>query len=138
MAVEFTNAWKENVKDNVVSSLRNQIFPIPVYSSKESKIRGNQFIVFKGEISESLNTMSNLINNEFSVLLHYYMFDHRRNDTTIRKFFNQVSKIEESIYSLLEIDPLYEISINNINYEDDEEFNGYRRAEFEITVNNSR
>ena len=101
-------------------------------------MRGNQFIVFKGEISESLNTMSNLINNEFSVLLHYYMFDHRRNDTTIRKFFNQVSKIEESIYSLLEIDPLYEISINNINYEDDEEFNGYRRAEVEITVNNSR
>ena len=86
----------------------------------------------------SLNTMSNLIDDEFNISIEYYMYDHRRNDTTIRKFFNQVSKIEESIYSLLEIDPLYDINIVGISYVDDEEFNGYRKADLQILINNSR
>jgi hypothetical protein len=66
------------------------------------------------------------------------MSDLKRNDTTIKAFFNQVSRIEETFYSLLELDPLFNVTINGINYDDDIEFNGYRKATFNLTVGNVR
>lgn len=66
------------------------------------------------------------------------MLDRKRNDTTVKRFFSQVSRIEETFYSLLEIDPLFNVIINAIDYSDDVEFNGYRKATFDMTVRNVR
>ena len=81
--------------------------------------------------------MQNLIDVNFSITLDYFMQDHKRNDTSLRKFFNQVSKIEENVYSLLDIEPLFDVIIESA-FTDDEEFQGYRKASFDINVNNSR
>ena len=101
-------------------------------------MRGSQFISVKGDFSNSLNSMQNLIDVNFSITLDYFMQDHKRNDTSLRKFFNQVSKIEENVYSLLDIEPLFDVQIESINFTDDDEFQGYRKASFDINVNNAR
>ena len=56
----------------------------------------------------------------------------------MKKFFNQVSRIEETIYTLLEVDPLFNVEISDINYQEAVEFDGYKKAIFNITVRNAR
>ena len=139
MAVSFTNAWKDSLKDGLVVALRSSFSPsVPVYFAKKTEMRGSQFISVKGDFSNSINSMQNLIDVNFSITLDYFMQDHKRNDTSLRKFFNQVSKIEENVYSLLDIEPLFDVEIESINFTDDEEFQGYRKASFDINVNNAR
>jgi hypothetical protein len=82
--------------------------------------------------------MYSLVGNSYNLTLEFFMSDLKRNDTTIKAFFNQVSRIEETFYSLLELDPLFNVTINGINYDDDIEFNGYRKATFNLTVGNVR
>jgi len=82
--------------------------------------------------------MYSVLPNNYNVTLEFFMLDHKRNDITVKRFFNMVSRVEEIFYTLVDIDPLFSCTINAITYEDDEEFNGYRKATFDITVGNVR
>jgi len=82
--------------------------------------------------------MYQVLPNDYNLTLEFFMLDHKRNDTTVKRFFNTVSRIEELFYTLVDLDPLFSCSINGITYEDDVEFNGYRKATFDITVGNTR
>lgn len=139
MAVASTNAWKVNVEETIQKGIKNEFFTsLPVFRSRDFQHRGNQFAIIKGNDSDSNNTMYQLVPNDYNLSFEFFMLDHKRNDITIKQFFNQVSRIEETFYSLLDIDPLFNIAINGITYEDDVEFNGYRKATFDMTVRNVR
>ncbi len=139
MAVASTNAWKVNVEETIQKGVKNEFFSsLPVFRSRDFQHRGNQFCILKGDNSEPQNTMYQVLPNSYNLDFEFYMLDHKRNDTTIKHFFNQVSRIEETFYSLADIDPLFNCTINGITYEDDVEFNGYRKATFDITVGNVR
>ena len=139
MAVTSTNAWKVNVEETIQTGIKSEFsLSLPVFRSRDFQQRGNQFAILKGERSESQNTMYSLVANSYNLSFEFFMSDLKRNDLSIKKFFNQVSRIEETFYSLLDIDPLFSIEINGIDYEDDIEFNGYRKATFDMTVRNVR
>jgi hypothetical protein len=139
MAVTSTNAWKVNVEETIQTGIKSEFsLSLPVFRSRDFQQRGNQFAILKGESSESQNTMYSLVANSYNLSFEFFMSDLKRSDLSIKKFFNQVSRIEETFYSLLDIDPLFNIEINEINYADDVEFNGYRKATFDMTVRNVR
>ena len=139
MATASTNAWKVNVEETIQTGIKGEFsLSLPVFRSRDFQQRGNQFAILKGESSESQNTMYSLVANSYNLSFEFFMSDLKRNDLSIKKFFNQVSRIEETFYSLLDIDPLFSIEINGIDYEDDIEFNGYRKATFDMTVRNVR
>jgi len=139
MAVTSTNAWKVNVEETIQTGIKSEFsLSLPVFRSRDFQQRGNQFAILKGESSESQNTMYSLVANSYNLSFEFFMSDLKRSDLSIKKFFNQVSRIEETFYSLLDIDPLFNIEINEINYADDVEFNGYRKATFNMTVRNVR
>lgn len=139
MAVASTNAWKVQVEETIQRGIKNEFFTsLPVFRSRDFQHRGNQFAIIKGNDSDSNNTMYQLVPNDYNLSFEFFMLDHKRNDITIKQFFNQVSRIEETFYSLLDIDPLFNIAINGITYEDDVEFNGYRKATFDMTIRNVR
>jgi hypothetical protein len=139
MATASTNAWKVNVEETIQTGIKSEFsLSLPVFRSRDFQQRGNQFAILKGESSESQNTMYSLVANSYNLSFEFFMSDLKRNDLSIKKFFNQVSRIEETFYSLLDIDPLFSIEINGIDYEDDIEFNGYRKATFDMTVRNVR
>ena len=139
MAVASTNAWKVQVEETIQRGIRGEFgSSMPVFRSRDFQHRGNQFCILKGDNSNASNTMYQLLPNSYNLDFEFYMIDHKRNDVTVKRFFSQVSRIEEVFYSLIEIDPLFSCVINSINYEDDEEFNGFRKAIFDITVRNVR
>ena len=139
MATASTNAWKVNVEETIQTGIKSEFsLSLPVFRSRDFQQRGNQFAILKGERSESQNTMYSLVANSYNLSFEFFMSDLKRNDLSIKKFFNQVSRIEETFYSLLDIDPLFNIEINRIDYADDVEFNGYRKATFDMTVRNVR
>ncbi len=139
MAVASTNAWKVQVEETIQRGIKNEFFTsLPVFRSRDFQHRGNQFAILKGKDSDSQNTMYQLIPDNYNLDFEFYMLDHKRNDTTVKRFFNQVSRVEELFYSLLDLDPLFNCTINGITYEDDVEFNGYRKAIFDMTVRNVR
>jgi len=139
MAVTSTNAWKVNVEESMQNAIRSEFSAsLPIFRSKNIKQRGNQFAVITGNVSESQNTMYSVIPNTYSLSLEFFMSDLKRNDLSIKKFFNQVSRIEETLYSMIDIDPLFSLEVSSINYEDDEEFDQYKKATFSITVGNVR
>jgi len=139
MATASTNAWKVNVEETIQTGIKSEFsLSLPVFRSRDFQQRGNQFAILKGESSESQNTMYSLVANSYNLSFEFFMSDLKRNDLSIKKFFNQVSRIEETFYSLLDIDPLFSIEINGIDYADDVEFNGYRKATFDMTVRNVR
>ena len=77
--------------------------------------------------------------NSFFLQLDYYYYDRKRNDITVKHFFNQVSRIEEIFYSLSEPSASeYNFSVQGITYEASAEFNGFRKAIFNIQINNIR
>jgi hypothetical protein len=82
--------------------------------------------------------MFQVLPNNYNLTLEFFMLDQKRNDITIKKFFSTVSRIEELFYTLVDLDPLFSCTINGIDYADDIEFNGYRKATFDITVGNVR
>jgi len=139
MAVASTNAWKIDIEETIQRAIKNEFFSsLPVFRSRDFQHRGNQFGILKGDNSEPQNTMYQVLPNSYNLDFEFYMLDHKRNDTTIKHFFNQVSRIEETFYSLADIDPLFNCTINGITYEDDVEFNGYRKATYDMTVRNVR
>ena len=139
MATASTNAWKVNVEETIQTGIKNEFFSsLPVFRSRDFQHRGNQFAILKGNNSDPQSTMYAVIADTYNLSLEFYMLDRKRNDTTVKRFFSQVSRIEETFYSLLEIDPLFNVIINGIDYSDDVEFNGYRKATFDMTVRNVR
>ena len=139
MATASTNAWKVNVEETIQSGIKSEFsLSLPVFRSRDFQQRGNQFAILKGNISNPQNTMYSLVANSYNLSFEFFMSDLKRNDLSVKKFFNQVSRIEETFYSLLDIDPLFNIEINGIDYADDVEFNGYRKATFDMTVRNVR
>lgn len=139
MAVASTNAWKIDIEETIQRAIKNEFSSsLPVFRSRDFQHRGNQFGILKGDNSEPQNTMYQVLPNSYNLDFEFYMLDHKRNDTTIKHFFNQVSRIEETFYSLADIDPLFNCTINGITYEDDVEFNGYRKATYDMTVRNVR
>jgi hypothetical protein len=139
MAVASTNAWKVQVEETIQRGIKSEFSnSLPVFRSRDFQHRGNQFGILRGDNSEPQNTMYQVLPNSYNLDFVFYMLDHKRNDITIKRFFNQVSRIEETFYSLANIDPLFNCTINGIIYEDDVEFNGYRKATFDMTVRNVR
>mgnify|MGYP003627153123 CR=1 FL=1 len=139
MAVTSTNAWKVNVEESMQNAIRAEFSAsLPVFRSRDFQQRGNQFAILKGESSESQNTMYSLVANSYNLSLEFFMSDLKRNDLSIKKFFNQVSRIEETLYSIIDIDPLFSLEVSSIDYENDEELNQYKKATFNITVGNVR
>ena len=139
MAVASTNAWKVNVEETIQKGIKNEFFTsLPIFRSRSFQHRGNQFCIIKGNDSNAQNTMYAVLPNNYNLTLEFFMLDHKRNDVTVKRFFNTVSRIEEIFYTLVDIDPLFSCTINGITYEDDVEFNGYRKATFDITVGNVR
>ena len=139
MAVASTNAWKVNVEETIQKGIKNEFFTsLPIFRSRSFQHRGNQFCIIKGNDSNAQNTMYAVLPNNYNLTLEFFMSDRKRNDVTVKRFFNTVSRIEEIFYTLVDIDPLFSCTINGITYEDDVEFNGYRKATFDITVGNVR
>ena len=95
-------------------------------------------MTIKGINSSSDNSMYAVIPNKFFLQLDYYHYDNKRNDTTIKRFFSQISRIEELFYSILEARDLYDMIITSITYQDAEEMQGFRKAVFNIEVSNVR
>jgi hypothetical protein len=139
MAVASTNAWKVNVEEAIQRGIKGEfVTSLPVFRSRDFQQRGNQFCILKGEDSEPNNTMYQRLSNDYNLTLEFFMLDHRRNEITVKKFFRTVSRIEEVFYALIDIDPVFSSEITQIIYEDDIEFNGYRKATFSVTVRNIR
>ena len=139
MAVASTNAWKVNVEETIQQGIKNEFFTsLPIFRSRSFQHRGNQFCIIKGNTSDAQNTMYAVLPNNYNLTLEFFMLDHKRNDVTVKRFFNTVSRLEEIFYTLVDLDPLFSCTINGITYEDDVEFNGYRKATFDITAGNTR
>jgi len=139
MALASTNAWKVNIEETIQSAIRNEFkASLPTFRSKVNKQRGNQFVVIQGNESNPNQTMFAKLSSTYNLTINFFMLDERRNDNTIKKFFKIVSRLEETLYSLLEIDPTFKIQVDAINYEDDNEFAGYRKAVFEISLRSVR
>ena len=104
MATSFTNAWKVNVEENLQDAIRGEFAnALPIFRTPNFKYRGNNFLTITGLNSESDNSMYAVIPNSFFLQLDYYYYDRKRNDITVKHFFNQVSRIEEIFYSLSEL-----------------------------------
>tara|TARA_R100000231_G_scaffold88084_1_gene66730 strand:- start:270 stop:689 length:420 start_codon:yes stop_codon:yes gene_type:complete len=139
MALASTNAWKVNVEETIQTAVRSEFSnALPIYRSKKTNIAGNQFAILRGENSEPQNTMYAKLGSNYNLSLEVYISDRKRNDITVKHFFKQISRVEELFYSLVELNPLFNVSINSINYNDDEDINGYRKATFDLTVRNIR
>ena len=139
MALASTNAWKLDIEEAIQNGLRNEFkSSLPVFRSKLNNIRGNQFAIIKGDTSNPNGNMFSKLSSTYNVTIDFFMLDRKRNDNTIKKFFKIVSRLEETLYSALEIDPTFSIEVNSINYEDDEDIEGYRKAIFEVSLRSVR
>ena len=138
MAVASTNAWKVDIEETLQNAIRNEFkSSMPIFRDKENKIRGNQFAIIKGDNSVSDNNMFTRVSNAYNLTLDFFMADRLRNENTVKKFFKTISRIEESIYSVMEIVPTYKPEVSSISYDDDI-INGYRTATFNITIRSER
>ena len=139
MALASTNSWSDKVEKTIINALRGHFkASMNIYRAKNESLKGSQFIVIKGDSSEPQNSMYVRLGANFFLTLEYYMADHLRSDNTVKKFFSTVSTIEEILYSLLEVNALFNIEVASINYEDDIEFKGYRKAQFDLVVRDIR
>ena len=139
MAVSFTNAWKVSVEETIQNAVKNEFFgSIPVFRTPNFKFRGNNFMIISAIDSFSNNSMYAVIPNTFNLQLTYYHYDRKRNDLSVKKFFKQISRLEEVFYSLLGVSPSYSFTVQSINYEDDDEMEGFKKAIFNVQVSNIR
>ena len=138
MAVASTNAWKVDIEDTIINAVRSQFkSTLPVFRSRDNQIRGNQFAILKGDNSSSDNNMYAKISDNYNLTIEFFMLDRTRNENTVKRFFKTVSRLEEVIYSLLEINPTYKPEVSSINYDDDQ-INGYRTAIFNVNIRSVR
>jgi len=139
MAVSFTNAWKVSVEETIQNAVKNEFFgSIPIFRTPDFKFRGNNFMTITAIDSFSDNSMYSVIPNTFNLQLSYYHYDNKRNDISVKRFFKQISRLEEVFYSLLGVSPSYSFTVQSINYQDDEEMQGFRKAIFNIQVSSIR
>ena len=139
MALVSTNAWKSDIEESIQNALRNEFkSSLPIFRSRNLQHRGNQFAIIQGDDSTPNNTMFAKLSSTYNLNVNFYMIDKKRNDNTIKKFFKIVSRLEETLYSLMEINPTFKIEINSIEYEDDNDFNGYRKADFNVSIRSVR
>jgi|TARA_R100001530_G_scaffold63696_1_gene45784 hypothetical protein len=139
MAVSFTNAWKVNVEETIQNAVKNEFTgSVPIFRTPNFKFRGNNFMTISALDSFSNNSMYSVIPNTFNLQLTYYHYDSKRNDLSVKKFFKQISRLEEVFYSLLGVSPSYSFTVQSINYEDDDEMEGFRKAIFNVQVSNIR
>ena len=139
MAVSFTNAWKVNVEETIQNAVKNEFTgSVPIFRTHNFKFRGNNFMTISALDSFSNNSMYSVIPNTFNLQLTYYHYDSKRNDLSVKKFFKQISRLEEVFYSLLGVSPSYSFTVQSINYEDDDEMEGFRKAIFNVQVSNIR
>ena len=132
MAVASTNAWKVDIEETLQNAIRNEFkSSMPIFRDKENKIRGNQFAIIKGDNSVSDNNMFTRVSNAYNLTLDFFMLDRLRNENTVKRFFKTISRLEETIYSVMEIVPTYKPEVSSISYDDDL-INGYRTATFNI------
>lgn len=138
MAVASTNAWKVDIEETLQNAIRNEFkSSMPIFRDKENKIRGNQFAIIKGDNSVSDNNMFTRVSNAYNLTLDFFMLDRLRNENTVKRFFKTISRLEETIYSVMEIVPTYKPEVSSISYDDDL-INGYRTATFNITIRSVR
>ena len=138
MAVASTNAWKVDIEETLQNAIRNEFkSSMPIFRDKENKIRGNQFAIIKGDNSASDNNMFTRVSNAYNLTLDFFMLDRLRNENTVKRFFKTISRLEETIYSVMEIVPTYKPEVSSISYDDDL-INGYRTATFNITIRSVR
>ena len=138
MAVASTNAWKVDIEETLQNAIRNEFkSSMPIFRDKENKIRGNQFAIIKGDNSVSDNNMFTRVSNAYNLTLDFFMADRLRNENTVKRFFKTISRLEETIYSVMEIVPTYKPEVSSISYDDDL-INGYRTATFNITIRSVR
>ena len=138
MAVVSTNAWKVDIEETLQNAIRNEFkSSMPIFRDKENKIRGNQFAIIKGDNSVSDNNMFTRVSNAYNLTLDFFMLDRLRNENTVKRFFKTISRLEETIYSVMEIAPTYKPEVSSISYDDDL-INGYRTATFNITIRSVR
>ena len=138
MAVASTNAWKVDIEETIINAIRSEFkATLPVFRSRDNQIRGNQFAILKGDDSSSDNNMYAKISNNYNLTIDFFMLDRTRNENTVKRFFKTVSRLEETIYSLLEVSPTYKPEVTEINYNDDE-INGYRKAIFNVNIRSVR
>jgi len=139
MALVSTNAWKSDIEESIQNALRSEFkSSLPVFRSRNFKHRGNQFAIIQGDNSTPNSTMFTKLSSTYNVNINFYMIDKKRSDNTIKKFFKIVSRLEETLYSLMEINPTFKIEVNSIEYQDDNDFNGYRKADFNVSVRSIR
>ena len=106
MAVASTNAWKVDIEETLQNAIRNEFkSSMPIFRDKENKIRGNQFAIIKGDNSASDNNMVTRVSNAYNLTLDFFMLDRLRNENTVKRFFKTISRLEETIYSVMEIVP---------------------------------
>ena len=138
MAVASTNAWKVDIEETLQNAIRNEFkSSMPIFRDKENKIRGNQFAIIKGDNSVSDNNMFTRVSNAYNLTLDFFMLDRLRNENTVKRFFKTISRLEETIYSVMEIVPTYKPEVSSISYDDDI-IKGYRTATFNITIRSVR
>lgn len=139
MAVSFTNAWKVSVEETIQDAVKHEFTSsLPIFRTPDFKFRGNNFMTITALDSFSSNSMYAVIPNTFNLQLNYYHYDSKRNDISVKGFFKQISRLEEVFYALLDISPSYSFAVQSINYEDDEEMQGFRKAIFNIQVSSIR
>ena len=83
------------------------------------------------------NNMFTRVSNAYNLTLDFFMSDRLRNENTVKRFFKTISRLEETIYSVMEIVPTYNPEVSSISYDDDL-INGYRTATFNITIRSVR
>ena len=138
MAVASTNAWKVDIEETIINAIRSEFkASLPVFRSRDNQIRGNQFAILKGDDSSSDNNMFTRVSNAYNLTLDFFMLDRLRNENTVKRFFKTISRLEETIYSVMEIVPTYKPEVSSISYDDDL-INGYRTATFNITIRSVR
>ena len=121
------------------NAVRSEFFGcISICRPPNFKFHGNNFMTITALDSFSNNSMYSVIPNTFNIQLNYYHYDSKRNDLSVKRFFNQISRLEEVFYSLLGVSPSYSFSVQSINYEDDDEMHGFRKAIFNIRVSSIR
>ena len=105
MALASTNAWKVNVEESIQNAIRSEFgSSMAIFRSRDFQYTGNRFCIIRGLDSESNNTMYSRLSSTYNLSLDFYMQDLKRNELTVKSFFKLVSRLEETIYSMIKLE----------------------------------
>ena len=54
------------------------------------------------------------VSNAYNLTLDFFMLDRLRNENTVKRFFKTISRLEETIYSVIGIAPTYKPEVSSI------------------------